>query len=42
MAIGEYRVKVTVRNNLILSAINALRFKSGSAFAAQCGLTRSN
>lgn len=39
MAIGEYRVKVTVRNNLILSAINALGFKSGSAFAAQCGLT---
>ncbi len=36
---GEYRVKVTVRNNLILSAISALGFKSGASFAAQCGLT---
>lgn len=30
---------MTVRNNLILSAISALGFKSGASFAAQCGLT---
>jgi RNA polymerase sigma factor (sigma-70 family) len=35
----EYRVKVTVRNNLLLSAIEGAGYKSQSDFAKSCGLT---
>lgn len=34
----EYRVKVTVRNNLLLSAIENAGYKSQSEFARACGL----
>lgn len=34
----EYRVKVTVRNNLLLSAIELAGYKTQTAFADACGL----
>jgi RNA polymerase sigma factor (sigma-70 family) len=34
----EYRIKVTVRNNLLLSAIEEAGYKSQSEFARSCGL----
>lgn len=35
----EYRIKVTVRNNLLLSAIEEAGYKSQSEFAKSCDLT---
>jgi plasmid maintenance system antidote protein VapI len=35
----EYRVKVTVRNNLLLSAIEDAGYKAQSEFARACGVT---
>jgi DNA-directed RNA polymerase sigma subunit (sigma70/sigma32) len=35
----EYRIKVTVRNNLLLSAIEGAGYKSQSEFAKSCDLT---
>jgi DNA-directed RNA polymerase specialized sigma subunit len=34
----EYRIKVTVRNNLLLLAIEAMGYKTQSEFARYCGL----
>ncbi len=35
----EYRIKVTVRNNLLLSAIEDAGYKAQSEFARACGVT---
>jgi RNA polymerase sigma factor (sigma-70 family) len=39
---NEYRVKVTVRNNLLLSAIEAAGYPSAAAFARDIGFGSSN
>jgi RNA polymerase sigma factor (sigma-70 family) len=36
--VNEYRVKVTVRNNLILTAIEAAGYKNQSAFCREAGM----
>lgn len=35
---NEYRIRVTVKNNLLLSAIEAAGYKSQTEFAAACGV----
>jgi RNA polymerase sigma factor (sigma-70 family) len=42
LSIDEYRIKVTVRNNLLLNAIEAAGYRTQSEFARAAGMSPSN